>query len=250
MSTPKRYASGVANRGSDDFFGTYVAMDPTRVITFFDDFIPYIGTKYLISTVEAGLGGSATEVMGDEDGGVLVVTNDNAAGDHDHFMLSGDAGTTANEPFLIEAGKKFWLSTRFKTADADQNAIVVGLHEINADPWDSEPTDVFYFRSSAFTATNTATIQFKSSVDGSNSVTTTVKTLADDTYTILEAYYDGLDTVHLWADGAKAGTADVTNSTRGDLLPNQAVGPAFGMECTDTGADAFTIDWIFAAKER
>lgn len=250
MSTPKRYASGVANRGSDDFFGTYVAMDPTRVISYFDDFVPYIGSRYLISTIEAGLGGSATEVMGDANGGVLVVTNDNAAGDHDHFQLSGDGGTTVYEPFLIEAGKKFWLSTRFKTADADQNAIIIGLHEKNTDPWNAEPADVFYFRSSLFTATNTATIQFKSSSAAATNVTTTVKTLADDTYTILEAYYDGLDTVHLWTDGVKVGTADVTNATRGDLLPNQEVSPAFGMECTDTGADAFTIDWIFCAKER
>jgi len=250
MSTPKRYASGVVNRGSDDFFGTFVAMDPTRVITFFDDFMPYVGTKYLISTVEAGLGGSAAEVQADEDGGVLKITNDNAAGDHDHFQFSGDGGTTAHEPFLIEAGKKFWLSTRFKTEDADQNAVIVGLHEKNTDPWNSEPADNFMFRSSLFTATNTATLQFKSSSSTSTEATATIATLGDGTYITAEAYYDGLDTVFCYANGALVASVDVTNSTRGDLLPNQEVGPAFGMECTDTGADDFFIDWIFCAKER
>ena len=81
-NTPTRFPKGVTNVTKEDPMGMLGMPDPTKFHTYMEDFDIYNATDFTITTTEAG-SGSATEALADEDGGVLVITNDDADTDRD-----------------------------------------------------------------------------------------------------------------------------------------------------------------------
>lgn len=189
-------------------------------------------------------------VLADEAFGVFNGTPDNAQGDHFHYQWARD--TTVHEIFKPAVGKRAWLATRFKVEDADQNYVVIGSHVTADDPWNSEPTDQFLFRTPPATLGD---IEFAVGKTNSTEATISLGTLADDTYIRLVAFYDGADTCHAWrfddsGNLTNSGYCSVTSSVQGDLLPDTELTVAFGMEANDTGTDLFSLDFIHLAMER
>lgn len=248
---PTRYPSGITNRSGDHPMYQLPVIDPTRHLVFFDDFT----TATISAAGVTGWHGDATGTnvalaVTDAHGGIATTETGSSANDSSNYQWG--TNTTVHEPFKLQAGRKAWLRVRLKTEDADQDAFHAGLHIAADDATATEPTDQFMFRSVLATP---AAIQFAVGKTASTEVTASLGNMADDTFTILSAYYDGKDTVHVWresSDGVitNTGSCTVTSSTAGDLLPDTEMTVGFGIECIDTGADLLTLDYILVVVER
>jgi len=221
--------------------------DPTKHVVFFDDFMSFTVAAAGISGwhLDEVNAGSAPAVQS-EHGGVIRLVVDNADNDNQHHQWS--TNTTSHGLFTMSASRPFWLRTRFKVEDADQNLPVVGLHTVGDDPWGTEPVDQFLFR---VLRSGAAALQFAVGTTNSTEQTIALGNLADDTWVICTAYYDGRGTVYAWresSDGTvtNSGSVSVSSTT----LPDGVMTPAFGMEAMDTGADDMHLDYIYVLTER
>lgn len=197
---------------------------------YMEDFDTFTAADWTITTVEAGAG-SATEALGDADGGVLVITNDNADDDSDFFNKVG-------ESFLMESGKKLWFEARFKVSDATQSDVVFGLQITDTTPLDVSD-GVFFLKPDGDTA-------FTLEVEKNNTATSTaVGDLADDTYVTLGFYYDGSTGVHAYVNRVLVDTSVVTN-----LPDDEVLTISFGIQNGEAAAKVMTVDYIMVAKER
>ena len=237
MSAPQRFSNGVTNVASSDPMGQLLFPDPTLCHIFFDDFNRYAAADWLITTTEAG-DGSATEAIQDADGGVLLLTN--AAGDNDldFLQLSGDGGSSANEIFALESGKKTWFKARCKVSDATQSDFVIGLTDIDTTILDA--SDGVWFQKDD----GDTNLDFHVAASSDASSASAIATVADDTYLVLAFYYDGKDTIEYWINGILEGTLAA------DTLPSTEVTITFGIQNGTTVAKTMSIDYIFVAKER
>jgi hypothetical protein len=206
-------------------------LDPTRYQVFFDDFddFAHVAAQYTQTAVSVGTGTSAVTTL-DENGGVARITT--AANEDDGLWAE-----TVNENFLLVSGKKAWFKTRFKVGDAIQSDMVFGFHSTSTTP--QAATMRFLFES----VDGSAAIYFNCDDSTTDSDSGTVATLADDTYIILTAYYDGGTDIKLYAD-------DVHVTTMTAVIPGAEMGVGFGYINGTTGAETTDIDYILAIKER
>lgn len=194
--------------------------------------------------------GGTYPVIADAHGGIFEGTPDNAQGDNFHYHWANN--TTVCEVWKPAAGKRFWMATRFKVEDADQNMPMIGAHVSQDDPWNTEPSDQAMFRT---LSADKDALQFAIGKTNSTEVTIALGDLEDDTWVTCVAFYDGADTVHAFryndaGELVTSGYKSVTSSAQGDLLPDTEMAPAFGMEANDTGTDKLSIDFIYIAQER
>ena len=80
------FTSGVTNVTADSTFGKVKAPDPTKYHMYHNDFDTYLASDWTNTTTEGG-SGNASEALGDGDGGLLVITNDDADDDNDFLQL-------------------------------------------------------------------------------------------------------------------------------------------------------------------
>ena len=229
MSSPKRYSKGVTNVPASDPMGQLTFPDPTKTHVFFDDFNRFTAAEWTITTTEAA--GSATEAIGDEAGGVLVVTNGTADDDNDFLQHP-------KEVFKLVSGKKVWFKTRFKISDVLQSDIIVGLSDTDTSPLDSSDGMFFY------KVDGVATIDFKLVVGSVSSSAASIATLVNDTYVKLAVYYDGISTFTYFVDDVEAGTLASTT------MPTAEIAPLFGIQNGETAAKIMNIDYLFVCVER
>lgn len=225
-----RFPNGVTNT-KNTTMGDFIALDPTQAHVFFDDFDTYTAAQWTITTTEAG-SGDATEALTDADGGVLLITNDDADDDADFFNKVG-------ESFLFETGKKLWFKARFKVSDATQSDVVIGLQITDTTPLDVSD-GVFFLKSDADTA-----FDFLVEKDGTATTTSEVATLADDTYITLGFYYNGVDAIQVFANDVHVATSVTTN-----LPDDEVLTISFGIQNGEAAAKTMSVDYILAAKER
>ena len=83
------FTSGVTNVTADSTFGKVKAPDPTKYHMYHNDFDTYLASDWTITTTEGG-SGNASEALGDGDGGLLVITNDDADDDNDFLQRTSD----------------------------------------------------------------------------------------------------------------------------------------------------------------
>lgn len=178
--------------------------------------------------------------------GLGLVVPGGTATNNAHYQWG--TNTTVLSPFTMVAGKRTWMSARFKCEDADKNLPIIGLHTSQTDPWNTEPADQFLFRS----LTSDGVLQFVSGTTNSTEQAATLCTLSDDTFVRVEAFYDGVGIAKAWAfnDTTNVQLGAVTLDASSTHLPNGAMTPAFGMEMVDTGADDFTVDYLNIYQER
>jgi hypothetical protein len=212
--------------------------DPTRYHVWFDDFDDYAAAQWVITTTEAG-SGSATEAVASADGGILVVTNDDADNDADFFQWSGVDAAGAVETFKFIAGKKLFFKTRFKVSDATQSDFVIGLQITDTTPL--AVTDGVYFRKDD----GDADLDFVVIKNSTASTATAFATVADDTYMELSFYYDGSAGIAYYKDGVQLGTSDLTN-----LVDDEELTISFGIQNGEAVAKVMSIDYLLVAKER
>ena len=233
MST-SRFPNGLTNVSQSSTMGMFGAPDPSKFHVFWDDFDRFVAADWTITTTEAGTG-SATEALGDADGGVLVVTNDAADNDADFFQKVG-------ESFLMEAGKAAWFKARFKVSDATQSDFVMGLQITDTTPLDA--TDGIYFQKDDGDANLDFYVR-KDATTGSNSATA-IATVVSDTYLSVGWYYDGKGSVKYYVNDAHIGTLDASAT----YLPDTELTVSFGIQNGEAVAKIMTVDYILAAKQR
>ena len=232
MAQPTRFPNGVNNLSPTEPGADLAVIDPTKYHVFFDDFDRYNASDWTITTTEAGAG-SATEALTDEDGGVLLITNDDADNDADFFNKVG-------ESFSITSGKKLRFKIRFKVSDATQSDFVAGLQITDTTPL--AVTDGIYFRKDD----GDANVDFVIIKDSSSTEESAISSVADDTYKTLEFVYNGSDKIAVFADGALAHSA----TTLTNLPDDEVLTVSFGIVNGEAAAKTLSIDYILVAKER
>lgn len=233
MATPTRFPGGVSTSAKTATLGNYGLPDPSGWHTYFDDFDRFAAAEWTITTTETGTG-SATEALTDGDGGLLLVTNDDADNDADFFQKVG-------ESFLMEAGKKAFFKARFKVSDATQSDVVIGLQVTDTTPLDV--TDGIYFLKPDDAATINVVCR-KDATTGSTSATA-IGSLVSDTFIVLGWYYDGKGALSYFINDVQVGTLSVAA-----FLPDTELTVSFGIQNGSAGAKTMTVDYLMAAKER
>lgn len=198
---------------------------------FFDDFDKFTAADWTITTTEGG-SGSATEAIANADGGVLVVTNDDAAPDHDFLQW-------AKETFTFETGKRLYFEARLKISDVTQSAFVAGLQVTDTSPL--AVSDGIWFQSDD----GDANLDFHVAASSVQTDAAAIATLVDDTYVKVAFYYDGSNAdLKYIVNGVVLGKVALTNA------PSTELTVSFGIQNGEAAAKVMSVDYIFVAKER
>lgn len=236
---PTHFPNGVSNRTKGHPLFNYPYLDPSKYYTYFDDFFEYHSGIYTITTTEAG-SGNASEAITSGAGGQLLITNDDADNDLDFFQLKG-------ESFKWDSSKRMFFSARFKTNDATQSEIVMGLQITDTTPLDV--TDgIFFLKIDGDTQPDLIIEK-----DNSSSLSVLeMDAMEDDTFVTLSFEYDPLDVAtggavfRAYQDDVQVG--EITGTT--NAPDDEELTISFGIQNGEAAAKTLTIDFILVAVER
>ena len=232
------FTSGVTNVVTGGTGELLKQPDPIKYHVSHEDFDKYTASDWVITTTEGG-SGNASEALGDGDGGLLVVTNDDADDDSDEFQWAGGSGGVI-ESFKYEAAKGLYFKTRFKVNDATQSDFAVGLVITDTTVIDGT-TDGIFFRK-ADGATSIELVIEKDSTE----TTVSCGDAADDTFMTLGFYYDPrIRKFSVYKDNVKVGSAVNTNAP-----DDEELAVTFAIQNGAAAAKVMTMDYISAGKER
>ena len=232
MGTPTRFTSGVGTATKTSNTGYYGMPDPTKWITYFNDFTEYVSGDWTITTTEAGSGAATEALASTSAGGLLLITNDDADNDLDFFNLKTEA-------FKFVAGKKTFFKARFAVSDATQSDFVMGLQITDTTPL--AVSDGVYFMKDD----GDASLDFHVEKDGSDTTASAISTVSDDTFLIVGFFYDGKSAIEYYVDDVKLGTSVTTN-----LPDDEELAVSFGIQNGAAAAKTMTVDYIFVSQER
>jgi hypothetical protein len=170
--------------------------------------------------------------LADGDGGLLLLTN--TAADNDLVALQ-----KVGESYRFASGKKLFFEARFKVSDATQSDVVMGLQITDATPLDVSD-GVFFIKADGSTS-----VSLLVEKNGTATTTSSVATMADDTFVRLGFYYDGASAIQYFVNGALGGTSVTTN-----LPDDEDMTVSFAIQNGEAVAKTMTVDYIFVAKER
>lgn len=199
-------------------------------IEWFDDFHKYTAADWTITTTELGAG-SASEAIGNERGGVLVITNDDADNDADFFQWT-------KETFKFTAGKKLMFRSRFKLSDATDSDFVMGLQITDTTPL--AVSDGIYFQKDD----GDTNLDFHVVKNSTATDKTAIATLANDTYVTVEFYYNGSQ-ISLYVNDVEVGAAVLTN-----VPDDEELTISFGIQNGAAAAKVLSVDYIHVLAER
>ena len=227
MGTPTRFPSGVTNVVKASDLGMFTAPDPTKNHVYFNDFDTYVAGDWTVTSA----GTASAAAIADVDGGAITLTTDAGATDSVYLDKLG-------ESFLFATGKPLWFKARLKVSNATTSTFAIGLQITDTSPLDV--TDgVFFIKAGGSTS---ITLQ----VEKNNTATSsTVATMADDTFVTMGFYYNGVDGIAYFADGVQIGTSAITNLPDDELLT-----VSMALKNTTTSARVMTVDYVLAAKAR
>lgn len=211
-----------------------VMPDPTKVITYFNDFNTYAAGDWTVTETQAG----ATQALSSANGpgGVMLLTNSAADNDVNQLQL-------AVESFKFTAGKKTWFKTRLKVSDATQSDVYVGLIITDTDLVGGI-TDGVYFRKDD----GDAQWDIVSLMNSAGASSTNIGTLVADTYVVLAFYYDGGTNLEAWIDEVKVATVTVAAGTT--LVNDEELAVTISLTNGEAVAKTMAIDYVYAAQER
>lgn len=236
-TTPSRFTSGVATALPTETLAWFIEPDLTKVVKFWDDFIDYDSSQWVVTTTEAGTG-TASEAVQDEVGGVLKLTNDDADNDNDFLQWDGVSSSGGTEIFKLTGNERAWFKARFKLSDATQSDAVIGLQIIDTSPLDV--TDGVFFQKDD----GDTNLDFHVEKDNTATTETAVTSLSNDTYVTVGFYYDKSN-FQVYVNDSKVATVDDAN------IPNDTeLTVSFGVQNGAAAAKSMSVDYIFAAQDR
>ena len=232
------FTSGVTNVVTGGTGEHLKQPDPIKYHVYHEDFDKYTASDWVITTTEGG-SGNASEALGSGDGGLLVVTNDDADNDSDEFQWAGGSGGVI-ESFKYEAAKGLYFKTRFKVSDATQSDFAIGLIITDTTIIDGVSDGIFFDKTDGSTSIN-----LRIEKDGTQT-SVSCGDAADDTFMTLGFYYDPKDRkFHVYKDNVKVGSAVNTNAP-----DDEELAVSFAIQNGEAAAKVMTLDYISAGKER
>ena len=173
--------------------------------------------------------GTSTVLQADSStGGQVVFTSDTAENDGVQIQLLGEAF------YLSGVHYPCYFGARFKVNDADQVDAFVGLAVQDTTILVGCQDDIG-FR----TVDESATLTFLLEKGGSET-TVSIDTLVDDTYVVVELYYDG-STVTYYLDGVETGSVATSETNFPD---DEHLSPALALLTGENAANTMTVDWV------
>ncbi len=230
---PSNFVGGVTQAEETWTLGTYTLPDPTQNHTWFDDFDQYTAADWTITET-----GTGTRAVGNLANGILVVTNAAADNDANFLQWSGNTSGATVETWRFASGKELWFKTRFKISDATQSDFVIGLQITDTTPL--AVTDGVYFRKDDGSTTLSMLV-----TKNSTSTTTTVATLANDTYVSVGYYYNGGNAIDIYVNDVRIGSSVTTN-----IPDDEEMTISFGIQNGEAVAKVLSLDYIFVSQER
>jgi len=208
----------------------------------FDDFDDYSASEWVITET-----GSGTRAVADAKDGILVVTNAASDNDVNSLQWSGLTGSGVAETWKFVEGKRLYFGARLKISDATESDLKVGLHITDTTPIGSTVTDGIFFRKDDGDADLDGIVVKDSTSTGSP---TAMASMADDTYTVLEFYYDGTTAanggmIQFFKDGVNVGNVDLDN-----VPDNEELAISFAHQNGEGVAKILSVDWIRVVQER
>lgn len=235
MPTPSRFKNGINNVAVSDPLGQFGMLDPTKWITYFNDFHEYVAGHWTVTEV-----GTGSRALTDVNGGALLITN--AAADNDRNELQ-----KVGEGFLLAAGKKAFFKARFKVSDATQSDFLIGLAVTDTTLQGSVDgdgvTDGIFFNKDDGDTQLDVQVQ-KDTTTGQNRATN-IATVGTDFLTVAW-YYDGKGSVAYYVDDVHKGTLDASST----YLPDTELTVSLAIMNGEAAAKTMTVDYLFAALER
>ena len=232
MANPTRFPSGIATGAKKGNTASYPMPDPTKWVTYFNDFNEYVAGDWTITTTEAGSGDATEALSSTSAGGLLLITNDDADNDADFLNLKV-------ENFKFASGKRTFFKSRFKVSDATQSDFVMGLQI--TDTTILAVSDGVYFMKDD----GDASLDFHVEKDSSDTTASAIATVSDDTMLVAGFYYDGKSAIEYYVDDVKLGTSVTTN-----LPDDEELAVSFGIQNGAAAAKTMTVDYIFVSQER
>ena len=223
-----RFPNGVTNVGEDSPFADLAMPAPTKFHTYFEDFDYYVAGNWTVTETQAG----ATQALTDGDGGLLLITN--TAADDDLVALQ-----KVGESYRFASGKELFFEARFKVSDATQSDVVIGLQITDATPLDVSD-GVFFIKADGSTS-----VSLLVEKNGTATTTSSVATMANDTFISLGFYYDGASSIQYSVNGVVVGTSVTTN-----LPDDEDMTVTIALQNGEAVAKTMTVDYVFVAKER
>lgn len=199
--------------------------------SWFDDFDGAMFGDWVVTATEAG-SGDASESVQDADLGVLLLTPD-AADDDNVFLQS------SSEIFKFVSGKRLYFGCRFKVADAVESDFILGLQIRDVSPL--SVTDGIFFQKDD----GDALLDLHSKKNSTADDATGIKTLVNDTWYVVEFYYDGTDKIHAFVDGVEVGYVPTTNA-----VDDEELAISIGIQNGAAAAKTMSIDWVRVVRER
>jgi len=223
-----RFPNGVTNVGEDSPFADLTMPAPTKFHTYYEDFDYYVAANWTVTETQAG----ATQALTDGDGGLLLITN--TAADDDLVSLQ-----KVGESYRFASGKELFFEARLKVSDATQSDVVIGLQITDTTPLDVSD-GVFFIKADGSTS-----VSLLVEKDGTATTTSSVATMANDTFISLGFYYDGASSIQYSVNGVVKGTSVTTN-----LPDDEDMTVSIALQNGEAVAKTMTVDYVFVAKER
>lgn len=230
-TAPVRFPNGVTNVNARAAMRNLPFPDPSRNITYFDEFHTYTAAEWTVTETQAG---ATQAVSTGASGGILLLTNATGTTDVNQIQL-------VNETFKLSSGKQFYLKARFAlTATLANFGALVGL-AITDTTAVAGVSDGIFFRKPTGSSTLSAVV-----CKGSTETTQALGTMVSGTYVVAELYYDGASSIECFLDGAKIGTVATTN------LPNteELAVTIASVNATTGAANVLACDYLLASLER
>lgn len=183
--------------------------------------------------VETGGGGDTTLALeAGAEGGVLLVTTDNADNDGANVQALGEA-------FKLASGKECYFGCKFKISEATQSDFLIGLVITDGEnDMLGGVTDGVYFRK----VDGATTMNFVLEKNTSETATAYGTAIEADTWYTVEFYFDGTD-VDWYVNGVEQ-TAPVTTN----LPDDEFLTPSFQFLTGTTSAITMRVDWMRAIQ--
>jgi len=223
-----RFPNGVTNVGEDSPFADLTMPAPTKFHTYYEDFDYYVAANWTVTETQAG----ATQALTDGDGGLLLITN--TAADDDLVALQ-----KVGESYRFASGKELFFEARLKVSDATQSDVVIGLQITDTTPLDVSD-GVFFIKADGSTS-----VSLLVEKNGTATTTSSVATMANDTFISLGFYYDGASSIQYSVNGVVKGTSVTTN-----LPDDEDMTVSIALQNGEAVAKTMTVDYVFVAKER
>lgn len=214
---------------------------------FFDDFNDFnmSETSALAKWTKYEEGASTQLLDLTENGGALILTQN--AGDAETISLIGNFGVKLSD---MKAGETLYFGARFKTTDADDTHIHIGMGIHDTDYVDGVPADYIAFQ----LVEGAATLNLNIVKDSTETASDAIATLADETWCRVFFEYTPTSTTDI-GDVKYIVHSNGTRSTgtvaaAGNFPDDVVLFPVIQMETGAAAADTMTIDWIYCYTTR